>query len=69
MEVLLNGKDSLEALFASISYEDAKDENRSNENSDRILPGGRAIIKKQKLPEQILELFIKTKTAQGSQSN
>lgn len=69
MEVLLNGKDSLEALFASIRYGDVKDGNRSNENTDRILPGGRAIIKKEKLPEQILELFIKTKTAQGSQSN
>ncbi|WP_045223167.1 transposase [Desulfonatronum thioautotrophicum] len=69
MEILLNGKDSLEELFASIRYGDVKGENRSNENTDRILPGGRAIIKKQKLPEQILEFFMKTKTAQGSQSN
>ena len=69
MEVLLNGKESLEALFASISYEDAKDGNRLNEDTDRILPGGRALIKKQKLPEQILELFMKMKTAHDCQSN
>jgi hypothetical protein len=69
MEVLLNGKDSLEELFASIRYEDEKDSNSSNGDTDRILPGGRAIIKKQGLPQQILELFMKTKTAQDSQSN
>lgn len=69
MEVLLNGKDSLEELFASIRYEDVKDSNSSNKDTDRILPGGRAIIKKQRLPEQILKLFMKTKMAQDSQSN
>lgn len=69
MEVLLNGKDSLEELFASIRYEDAKDSNSSSGNTDRILLGGRAIIKEQGLPQQILELFMKTKTAQDSQSN
>ncbi|WP_459935727.1 hypothetical protein [Desulfonatronum parangueonense] len=69
MEVLLNGKDSLEELFASIRYEDEKDSNSSNGDTDRILPGGRAIIKKQGLPQQILELFMKTKSAQDSQSN
>lgn len=69
MEVLLNGKGGLEELFASISYEDAKDSKSSSGNNDRILPGGRAIIKKQGLPQQILELFMKTKTAKDSQSN
>jgi hypothetical protein len=69
MEVLLNGKDSLEELFANIRYEDAKHSNRSNEDTDQILPGGRALIKKQRLPEQILELFMKSKTAQDYQSN
>ncbi len=68
MEVLLNGKDSLEALFASIRY-DAKERNRSNEDTDRILPGGRTLIKNKKLPEQILELFMKTKMAHDCQSN
>lgn len=69
MELLLNGKDNLEQLFASIRYEDAKDSKHSKEDTDRILPGGRAIIKKQALPKQILELFMKTKTAQDGQSN
>ena len=69
MEILLNGKESLEALFASIRYVDAEGRNSSNEDSGRILPGGRTIIKKQNLPEQILDLFVKIETPQNCQTN
>lgn len=57
MEVLLDGRASLEELFSELGRKPFTHDNKSQRDIDRILPGFRAIIKLPKLPEQVLRLF------------
>lgn len=52
MKILLNGKSTLEELFAEIEHVDY-DELKSNPDSDRVLPGFRKLIKMETFPEKI----------------
>ncbi len=61
MEVLLDGKSSLEGLFASLDRESGFANKEATKRSERILPGFRYVMKIKNLPEQIIELFAKTK--------
>ena len=63
MEILLDGKPTLEELFASLEQDPGFDNRESKEDSDRILPGFRSIIKDHSLPEQIVQLFTRTSQA------
>lgn len=67
MEILLNGKGSLEDLFADIGRSNPFEEMPDPADSDRILPGFRALIKRPKLPEHIMALI--TKVRHGKKSN
>lgn len=59
MEVLLNGKSDLEELFADLAKQEKVAYENSKNDSDRILPGFRSIIKFQNLPEQVMESLKK----------
>lgn len=59
MEILLDGKGSLEELFASLDQDSGFANNETNDRSDRIIPGFRSVMKLQNLPDQIIELFAK----------
>lgn len=59
MEALLNGKSDLEELFAGLAQQEKVAFENSKNDSDRILPGFRSIIKHQNLPEQVLESLEK----------
>jgi hypothetical protein len=58
MNLLLDGKASLEELFAELGKSPCSFQNK--QASDRILPGFRSIIKLQKLPQQVLRIFAKS---------
>jgi hypothetical protein len=60
MEILLDGKTSLEELFSELSkIKMGSEDDKSQPNIDRILPGFRKLIKLQKFLEQVLNLFVK----------
>ena len=59
MEILLDGKGSLEELFASQDQNSGFANNETNDRSDRIIPGFRSVMKLQNLPNQLIELFAK----------
>lgn len=61
MELLLEGKGSLEELFASLDQDPGFANNETTDRSDRIIPGFRSVMKLQNLPDQIIELFAKRK--------
>ena len=52
MKILLNGKGSLEELFAELGAVDYN-ELKSNPGLDRILPGFRKVMKMKALPKKI----------------
>ena len=52
MRILLNGKESLEELFAELGNVD-HNVLESDSNTDRILPGFRKLIKMDALPDKI----------------
>jgi len=54
MDALLNGKANLEELFADQGAIKLTEFDGSNNNTDRILPGFRAIIKLPTLPDQVI---------------
>ena len=60
MEILLDGKDSLEELFSELGkiYSTA-DIQAQADYTDCILPGFKAVIKTQNLPDRVLDLFNK----------
>jgi hypothetical protein len=59
MEILLDGKASLEELFSELSkIKMGSDDDESQPNIDRILPGFRKLINLQKFPEHVLNLFV-----------
>ena len=57
MELLLNGKNRLEELFAEIENNSCIDEFEPVPDTDRILPGFRKLIKMQNLPSLIFRLI------------
>jgi len=59
MEILLDGKASLEELFASLDQEFGFANKETTGRSDRIIPGFRSVMKLQNLPERVIELFTK----------
>lgn len=67
MQLLLDGKENLEELFAELESTHCADELKSNLDADRILPGFRQLIKKETLLEKISQLVIPNqKTAQSN---
>ncbi len=65
MEVLLNGKFNLEELFADLAKQKKIAHDNSINDSQRILPGFRSIIKHQNLPDQVTE-SLKKRFAQAA---
>lgn len=57
VEMLLDGKASLEELFAEIALLPPSKENETEVETDRILPGFRTLIKLKNLPAQVIRLF------------
>jgi hypothetical protein len=55
--ILLDGKAGLEELFADLG-EEWREKPEQQEETDRILPGFRAIIGMPKLPEKVVRLFV-----------
>lgn len=66
MEILLNGKESLEDLFCDIGRSSPFEGQPHQPDNDRILPGFRALIKRAKLPEHIVALVTKERQAKKS---
>jgi len=60
MEILLNGKENLEELFAEIDRNRYIEALKSKLDADKILPGFREMIKEQALPDKVSRM-IKTK--------
>lgn len=59
MEILLDGKTSLEQVFSELSKSEMeKVDDKSQSNIDRILPGFRKLIRNKKFPEKLLNIFI-----------
>ena len=59
MEILLNGKANLQALFAEIGIMSPAGIAESQDEVDRILPGFRTLINLPTLPQQVVRLFTK----------
>ncbi len=59
MKILLDGKQSLEDLFAEIDKNIRFEDEESKQKSDRILPGFRSVMKIKNLPERVVQLFAK----------
>jgi len=57
VEILLNGKDCLEDLFAEIESNPDIKAKESKPDADRILPGFGKLIKNHSLPDQIIQLI------------
>ena len=55
MEILLNGKNSLEELFSELGKAHPETMTETSVDSDRILPGFRRLMKIKNLPEHILK--------------
>ena len=60
MDILLNGKDSLEELFADIDAELVRKELKNSNNIDKIPPAIKKIISRKKLPEIVERMFRET---------
>lgn len=59
MKMLLNKNTSLEELFAEIDGMAAVSMEKSDDNSDRILPGYRSLINLPDLPERLIDSLLK----------
>lgn len=59
MKMLLNKNTSLEELFAEIDGMVAASIEKSDDNSDRIIPGYRSLINLPDLPERLIDSFLK----------
>lgn len=59
MDILLNGKANLQALFAEIGIMPPAGIAESQDEVDRILPGFRTLINLPTLPQQVVRLFTK----------
>ncbi|MEI6262708.1 MAG: hypothetical protein WCR46_22760 [Deltaproteobacteria bacterium] len=57
MDILLDGKASLEELFAGIGNISFDDTAESKADTDRVLPGFRKLAKKSTLPDQVVRLY------------
>jgi hypothetical protein len=57
VKMLLNGKASLEELFAEIASMPKTTDDESETYTDKILPGFKALIKMSALPDQVAQLF------------
>jgi len=57
MKILLDGKESLEDLFAEIDKNISFEDKESKQKSDQILPGFRSVMKLKNLPERVVKLF------------
>ena len=57
VKTLLNGKSSLEELFAEIASMPKTANDESETYTDKILPGFKALIKMSALPDQVAQLF------------
>ena len=67
MKILLDGKASLEELFAEISTMTLATTTDLQTGTDRILPGFQALVDLPSLPEQMLRVF--TRQSQSAKSN
>jgi hypothetical protein len=56
VKILLNGKANLEELFADIAAMPLPNEDESQADTERILPGFRALIKLPTMPDQVVRL-------------
>lgn len=68
MNVLLDGKENLESLFAALGAMLPESSAKSKTESDRLLPGFKAIIKSPTLPENMVRLITHA-TRQPDKSN
>jgi hypothetical protein len=59
MKMLLNKNTCLEELFAEIDGMAAASIEKSDDNSDRIIPGYRSLINLPDLPERLIDSFLK----------
>ena len=59
VKILLNGKADLEELFAEIASMPETAADKSEIDTDRILPGFKTLIKMSTLPDQVARLFRK----------
>jgi len=63
IQVLLNGKESLEELFAEMDERRYTEALKSKVDADQILPGFRGIINEQALPDKVSRMIIKGRIA------
>jgi hypothetical protein len=63
MRILLNGKESLEELFAEMDERRYTEALKSKVDADQILPGFRGIINEQALPDKVSRMIIKGRIA------
>ena len=68
MNVLLDGKENLESLFATLGAMLPESSAKSKTENDRLLPGFKAIIKSPTLPENMVRLITHA-TRQPDKSN
>jgi hypothetical protein len=59
VKILLNGKTNLEELFAEVALIPSSKADKTEEETERILPGFKKIIKSQNLPDQVKQLLTK----------
>jgi len=67
MEILLDGKASLEELFAELATTTLANTTDLQTDTDRILPGFRAFVNLPTLPDRMVRLF--TRQSQLAKSN
>ena len=60
-KILLNGKDDLEELFAELGTMPSDSFPETQVDTDRILPGFRALANLKNLPEHMIQLLTKLK--------
>ena len=67
LAILLNGKKSLEELFADIDAREVRVEMRAQTSPDRTLPGFNKLISLPDLPALIIKLFIQSQHPKSNQ--
>ena len=66
MDILLDGNENLEQVFAQISPDEIREEAARQSGPDRMLPGFRSLVRMPSLPQLIAAVFNRPR---GTQSN
>lgn len=66
MDILLNGNETLEQVFAQISADEVREQTAQQSDPDRMLPGFRPLVRMPCLPQLVAAVFNRP---QGAQSN